>query len=404
VPDGRYTIEVRPAGLGSPSTGFSAYASHGSYRLTVVAGAGFPPLSPRLPGQVKLTPIQPVRLADTRSGQGGSGRLAADGVLRVQVAGTDGTPGDVAAAALNVTAVGPDTGGFLTVYPCAETPPTTSTVNFAPGRDIANSTIATLDSDGYACVYSSVATNVIVDLTAWFSPDAAARMSATAARRVADTRSSLGGSGRLAAGDVLTVAIGDPGASAVALNVTAVGADEAGFLTVYPCGTLPPVASTVNFAAGEARPNNTIVAVAPGGLVCVFSSAAVDVIVDVTAAFSASGTLEYLPAAPQRLVDTRATGVFSAGGAIAFGVPSPGATAGAVSVNVTATGHDTDGFSTAFDCATQVPDASTLNQRLGEADANGAIVPTGVTSTGCVFTSSATNLIVDLNGWWVPAG
>jgi hypothetical protein len=404
VPDGRYTIEVRPAGLGSPSTGFTAYASHGSYRLTVVAGAGHPPLSPRLPGRVKLTPIQPVRLADTRSGQGGSGRLAADGVLRVQVAGTVGIPGDVTAAALNVTAVGPDTGGFLTVYPCAEAPPTTSTVNFAPGRDIANSTIATLDIDGYACVYSSVATNVIVDLTAWFSPDAAAGMSATAPRRVADTRSGLGGSGRLAAGGVLTVATGEAGASAVALNVTAVGADEAGFLTVYPCGTLPPVASTVNFAAGEARPNNTIVAVAPGGLVCVFSSATVDVIVDVTAEFSASGTLEYLPAPPQRLVDTRAAGVVSAGGTIAFGVPSPGATAGAVSVNVTATGHDTDGFSTAFDCATQVPDASTLNQRLGEADANGAIVPTGVTSTGCVFTSSATNLIVDLNGWWVPAG
>ncbi len=402
VPDGRYTIEVRPAGLGTPSSGFSAYGSHGAYRLSVAVGAGNPPAATSLPGQVRLTPVQPIRLADTRSGLGGSFRLAADGVLHVDVAATDGVPANATAAALNVTAVGPDGGGFLTVYPCSARCRRRRRVNFAPGRDIANSTIATLDVDGDVCVYSSAATNVIVDLTAWFSPDGAAGMSATAPRRVADTRSGLGGSGRLSAATVLTVATGDVGASAVALNVTAVGADAAGFLTVFPCGTVPPVASTVNYAAAEARPNNTIVAVAPGGLVCVYSSAAVDVIVDVTAAFSAGGQLEYLPATPQRLADTRTSHVVAASGEIAFDVPSPGATAGAVSVNVTATGQETDGFTTAFGCGTAVPEVSTLNQRVGEANANGAIVPVAAVSTGCVFTSTATNLIVDLNGWWLP--
>ncbi len=403
VPDGRYTVEIRPAGLGTPSTGFSAYGSHGAYRLAVAIGTQYPPPAPALPGQVRLTPIQPVRLTATRSGQGGSVRLGVDGVLVVQVAGTPDIPANVTAAALNVTAVGPDSGGFLTVFPCSDTVPTTSTVNFAAGRDIANSTIATLGVDGEVCVYSSAATDVIVDITAWLSPDAAAGMTATAPRRVADTRSGLGGSGRLPAESVLTVATGDVGASAIALNVTAIGADAAGFLTVYPCGTAPPVASNVNFAAGEVRPNNTIVAVAPGGLVCVYSSATVDVIVDVTAAFSLNGQLEYLPATPQRLIDTRGTGLVGAGGEIAFSVPSPGVSPGAVSVNVTATGHDTDGFTTTFGCGTSVPEASTLNQRVGESVANGAIVPAGASATGCVFTSSATNLIVDLNGWWVPA-
>ena len=404
VPGGRYTVEVRPAGLGTPSTGFSTYGSHGTYRLAVAVGAEYPPPAPALPGQVRLTPVQPVRLADTRSGQGGSVRLDVDGVLVVKVAANAGVPADATAAALNVTAVGPMSDGFLTVYPCSDTVPTTSTVNFAAGRDIANSTIATLDVDGAVCVYSSAVADVIVDVTAWFSPDAATGMSVTESRRVADTRSGLGGSSRLSAGSVLTVATGDVGASAVALNVTAIGAAAAGFLTVYPCATAPPEASTVNFGAGEVRPNNTIVAVAPGGLVCVYSSAAVDVVVDVTAAFSAGGPLEYLPATPQRLVDTRTTDAVAAGSQITFDVPSPGATPEAVSVNVTATGHDTDGFTTTFGCATSVPEASTLNQRVGEANANGAIVPVGVGSTGCVATSSATNLIVDLNGWWVPAG
>jgi hypothetical protein len=225
-------------------------------------------------------------------------------------------------------------------------------------------------------------------------------MTATAPRRVADTRTG----GRLSAHGVLTVATGEVQASAVALNVTAVGADSAGFLTVFPCGTAPPVASTVNFASGEARPNNTIVAVAPGGLVCVYSSAGVDVIVDVTASFSPDGPLEYVPTTPQRLVDTRPFGAVAAGGQVMFGVSSPGMVASAVSVNITATGHDADGFATAFGCGTAAPDVSTLNQRVGEANANGAIVSVIGGGPGCVFTSSATNLIVDLNGSWIPGG
>jgi hypothetical protein len=321
-------------------------------------------------------------------------------VLRVHVAGAIGVPADVTAAALNVTVVDPDDGGFVTVYPCTSTRPTTSTVNFAAGRAIANSTIATLSSDGHVCVYTSTGADVIVDITSWLSPSAAMAMTSIAPRRAADTRSGLGGSGRLAMGGVLTVAVGDQQASAAALNVTAVGADDAGFLTLYPCGTTP-ITSTVNFERAEARPNNTIVAVGPGGLVCVFSSTAVDVIVDVTAVFSAAGQLEYLPANPQRLLDTRASRVVEAGGQVAFVVPWSGAVASAVSVNVTATGHTDNGFATASSCGTNVPDASTLNQRVGEANANGAIVPVGAGSTACVFTSTTTNLIVDLNGWWV---
>ena len=46
VPDGRYTIEVRPAGLGAPSTGFSAYGSHGGYRLSVAVGTSNRPSAP----------------------------------------------------------------------------------------------------------------------------------------------------------------------------------------------------------------------------------------------------------------------------------------------------------------------------------------------------------------------
>ena len=116
VPDGRYTIEIRAAGLGTLPGGFSAYGSLGGYRLALAVGTDLPPL---IAGQVRFTPIAPLRLADTRSGYGGGFRLPADGVLRVNVAGAAGVPADVTAAALNVTAVNPARGGYLTVYPCS---------------------------------------------------------------------------------------------------------------------------------------------------------------------------------------------------------------------------------------------------------------------------------------------
>ena len=165
VPAGRYTIEVRPAGLGTPSNGFSTYGSHGAYRLSVAAGAATSPSRSHPPGAgaADAGPAAPSRRHSLGAGRDRPARGCRR--PRVPVAGTFDVPADVTAAALNVTAVGPDDGGFLTVYPCSSAVPTTSTVNFAPGRDIANSTIATLDLDGDVCVYSSAATNVIVDLT-----------------------------------------------------------------------------------------------------------------------------------------------------------------------------------------------------------------------------------------------
>jgi hypothetical protein len=47
-------------------------------------------------------------------------------------------------------------------------------------------------------------------------------------------------------------------ASSVALNVIAVDPTAAGFLTVYPCGSTRPDASSVNFVAGETIPNLVI--------------------------------------------------------------------------------------------------------------------------------------------------
>ncbi len=249
-------------------------------------------------------------------------RLAAGGVLRVNVAGAFGVPDDVTAAALNVTVVGPDAAGFLTVYSCTGSVPVTSSVNFAAHRDIANSTITDLDSYGDVCVYSSAGTDLVVDLTAWLSSTADNAMTAVAPHRwptpgpASDRRD---GRGR-------------HGADSSCWRSARVGSRDQRDRSRrryrrVPDGVpvrhdTPPDTSTVNFAPGEARPNNAIVAVGPGGLVCVFSSAAADVLVDVTGVFSPDAPLEYLPAVPQRLLDTRASGLVGAGAQVIFDVPS----------------------------------------------------------------------------------
>jgi peptidoglycan hydrolase-like protein with peptidoglycan-binding domain len=111
----------------------------------------------------------------------------------------------------------------------------------------------------------------------------------------------------LVPGSVLRVPVtgvaGVPGdAAGVSLNVTGVRAAERGFVRVWPCGSVEPETSLLNFQVGVASPNAVVVPVDSSGEVCVSANKAVDVIVDVAGWFesgvrSGSGDL--------RLVDTR---------------------------------------------------------------------------------------------------
>ena len=71
--------------------------------------------------------------------------------------------------------------------------------------------------------------------------------------RVLDTRS---GGGRLAAGEERVVALTGlvpAGATAAVVNLTVDGPAADGYLTAYPCGTPPPLASNLNYTAGRPR-------------------------------------------------------------------------------------------------------------------------------------------------------
>ena len=93
------------------------------------------------------------------------------------------------------------------------------------------------------------------------------------------------------------------GAAAVALNVTVTNPAAASFLTVWPSGSGRPLASNLNFSAGQTVANTVIVKLGTNGKISLFTPANADVVIDVLGWFPATGSFSGL--VPARLMDTR---------------------------------------------------------------------------------------------------
>jgi M6 family metalloprotease-like protein len=130
----------------------------------------------------------------------------------------------------------------------------------------------------------------------------------------------------------------------------------------------------------------------------------------------AAGAFEALPA-PQRLLDTRpgagtVDGRFAGIGARAAGsmlmlevAGRAGVPAGATSVvlNVTVDAAQGDGFVTVYPCDRDQPNASNLNYRTGQTIPNTVVTRLAPDGTACLYTYSATHLIVDVAGVLAPS-
>ena len=232
---------------------------------------------------LRSTPIAPVRLIDTRPGEKQAlvvpqSRLGAGQLLTVDVASLPGSDPTAMAATVNVTAADPARDGFLSVLPgpCGGValPPTTSNLNVTRGRDVAASATVALGS-GQLCIFSSTDTDVVVDLQALHGINGDA-ITAVDPLRIVDSRNT----NRLAAGQPLALAI-DASATAAIVNLTGVEPFAGGFLTLYPCESVVPTVSNLNFVAGAIVANRALVSTAGAGQFCVFSSVDTDVVIDI---------------------------------------------------------------------------------------------------------------------------
>jgi hypothetical protein len=209
-------------------------------------------------------------------------------------------------------------------------------------------------------------------------------------------------------------------AAAYSLNTTVVPHGALGFLTLWPTGEAQPGISTMNSLDGRIKASAAIVPAGANGAVSVFASGTTDVVLDIDGYFVPApdpSALAFYPLKPCRVADTRWTngtlgGPYLHGGAVARDFPILNATscnisssAQAYSFNFTAVPRGPAlSVLTTWPAGQAQPSTSTLNAPTGTVTANAVIVPAGSNGGIDVWASNDTDLVIDINGYFAPAG
>ena len=202
-------------------------------------------------------------------------------------------------------------------------------------------------------------------------------------------------------------------ASAVVLNVTVTQPERAGFVTVYPCGTDVPTASNINFLAGSTVANLVVSKIGADGTVCIFNSSAAHLVADVDGYFPA--VTSYQPARPGpsarhpvRLPDHRRPVLRRRDPAGKHGHRADRrqpwrSTRRGIDRDVERDGHRWH----AVGLPDRVPvwhcSAARLESQLhpGTTAAVAVIAKVGVDGKVCILNSGATQVVVDVNGYFM---
>lgn len=250
-------------------------------------------------------------------------------------------------------------------------------------------------------------TATMADVTA--TPSVTTAFTPQSPTRLLDTRTA---GGRIGGDTVAVVAVPSPASGApvvaAALEVTAVDPLADGYVTAYADGGERPLASDLNPLRGRITANLVITPVGADGRVQLFSSAPVDLVVDLVGTFAAAtgpvAAGRLVTVDPVRVLDTRTTtGPVAAGSVTRVDVAGRGAVpvagVAAVAVTVTATDVAAAGYWTVWPGDGAVPLASTLDAAPGDTVGNTTLVPVASDGTVSVFSQSGGSLVVDVVGW-----
>ena len=251
--------------------------------------------------------------------------------------------------------------------------------------------------------------------------------------RLLDTRPQYGGSGPVPGGTFQIFNLPQlaqskgcadlSSAAAYSLNLAVVPQGSLGYLTLWPTNGNRPGVATLNSLDGRIKANAAIVRGGSAGAVSVYVTNTTDVVIDIDGYFApvSSSTLAFYPMTPCRIADTRKS-TFPQGLGPPFlsgltprdfpvlsstcNIPS---TAQAYSLNLSAVPYPSLGNPLGYlevwpkDQMPANP-VSTLNNLTGTVVANAAIVPAGTGGDITVFPSNDTDLVIDINGYFAPAG
>ncbi len=410
------------------------------------------------PPAADFHPVAPARVLDTRNGIGitegpvraGDGsldhttadlRLAERRNHEFRVTGVGGVPDTgVAAVLLNVTAVAPTAGGFISVAPRPSGTgnlfddqnsygiwPSASNLNLVPNTVTPNMVLARVGAGGMVRLHVyGTDVHVLADVAGWFghTPDSLANdgFQMTTPRRVLDTRGGIGtaGDGAFNADEVRRLRIGDipDDVTAVVLNMTAVEPTGDGFVTVWPSGSPQPDASNLNTSAGVTRPNLVVVRLGENRSVDIASMlAGGHLLADLLGYTVADGGTQMTAAEPFRVFDTRGD-IGTTGGAMTDGDSRrvqiagvggvPNDAIGAM-VNITVVEPSAAGFATVWPSDQPRGNTSNLNWDAGDIRPNAAIIglgadgslDLGVDMPGA--TDATAHVLIDVMGWLTEA-
>ncbi|WP_258724374.1 S8 family serine peptidase [Cellulomonas sp. NS3] len=405
--------ELLVSGLTSPA----GAVQPGTFRswFTVAAGGD------------RFTPVDPLRVLDTRDGTGvGGGALQSGRPVSLPLG--DLLPPGATAVVLNVTSTQATGTGNVRVYPTpagAGGPPEVSNLNIVQGVDQPNLVTVALGAGGSVDLMADgPSTHAVADLAGYYAPGAATAFVPMSPVRALDTRDGTGGvpSAPVRGGRwvdlVVTGRNGVPvDATAVVLNVTATHVAEMTHVRVYPAPAAsesaePPVISNLNLRPGRDQANLVTVRVGDGGRVRFFTYAAdLHLVADLAGYYAPTGDNGYVALAPQRLADTR-TGLGISGGPLQPGVPATLTVTGwrgvpedasSVVLNVTGVAPQAVTHVRVFPTTTPatLPLVSNLNLVAGRDEPNLVIVRPGTGGRVSFYAPSSTlHLVADVSGYF----
>jgi YVTN family beta-propeller protein len=365
------------------------------------------------PSASRFVSLTPARVFDTRVLRK---TLAAGSAMSLPIVGVGGVPTDAVAVAVNITMVNSRSAGYVTASPSGRPRPAVSNVNAEQvGQTVATAAVVGIGAAGSIDVFSSVETDLIVDLSGVWIPAVSAtsgRFVPVAPSRVFDSRNR----GRLDDGSQVEIDLRSvaPGASAVVLNLTATDAESAGYVTVRPAEADRSAVSNLNIAGPQNTVANVaIVPVGSNGAVSASVFRSMHLIVDIAGYFTGPsaplGTEGlFVPLTPTRAFDSRTNSAqlrLRAGPprTLALGasgvVPSTGV--GAVLATVTATNAVLPGFVTVYPSSSRTPETSNLNiDHTWQTVANLAVTAVGPGSNIVLRSDRGTEILVDVSGYF----
>lgn len=392
-----------------------------------------------------FVPLAPCRVLETRVGQASPAQVGAfgppsftAGQTRTLVLPQSAACNIPAAKAyvVNVTSIpaAPGRTNALTIYPADEEQPRYTTAGTPDGNTRANGAIIRARAtDGAINVYSTDATDVLIDVAGYFTDSAATPLVfyPLTPCRVVETRAAARGPGpfggpSMAAGETRQYAfpkspdcVIPSGAAAYSTTITVVPQGTLFYLTAWPgpAGVPQPVVSSLNAFDGAIVPNSAIIPAGSDGSIQIYTSNPTDFFIDINGYFAPdNGTgLSYYPVTQctaANSADPMYSGVYGGpqypGGARSIAVPASPfcaaipSTAKGYAVDITANPHgNTLAYVTLYPTGSPVPTASMLNDFQKQVVTNSAIVPAGANGSIDVLTNGGpTDIQLMISGYF----